>query len=284
MNSTHHSVVVGVAPADYRLPLVLWAAAEAAVRDAELRLVTAVPMRAAPDLYLPAETADALREAGHSRLADAVERVRAHRPGLRVTTAVVSGAPADVLRTAGATADLLVVGTDDQSPFAETVSGSVPGSLLTTAPCPLAVVPHPEMSARDELPMVAALDEVDTSKAALAYAFAAADRSRRSLVVVHCLLAERKERASRPGQTLLLAAFRGLYPHVAVTEDIAPGDPRDVLAQWSRRAALMVLGSRGHGRLTSTLFGSVGRILIRRSGCPVVIARAGTGDLVEGAM
>jgi nucleotide-binding universal stress UspA family protein len=54
----------------------------------------------------------------------------------------------------------------------------------------------------------------------------------------------------------------------------ARGDPTDVLVTMSRHSAQLVLGSRGRGRLASGLFGSVSRALIRRAGCPVVVARA----------
>lgn len=279
MNGQRTRVVAGVAPTDYRLPVVLWAAGEAAARDAELLLVTAVPRRAAPEQFLPADAADARRDAGLAHLVEAAVRARAAHPGLFVTTDVVAGAPAEVLRTAATGAALVVIGADDQSPFAEAITGSVPGSLLTTSPCPLGVVPLGEPSVDDSAPIVAALDEAGTAQSALAYAFAAADRSGRPLTVLRCLPSGLD---AQPAQPMALTAFRGLYPRVAVTDEVVVGDPKDVLAERSRSASQLVLGSRGHGRLTATLFGSVGRDLVRRSGCPVVIARAETGNLANG--
>jgi nucleotide-binding universal stress UspA family protein len=61
-----------------------------------------------------------------------------------------------------------------------------------------------------------------------------------------------------------------------VSTDTVADDPRHALVAASRHAALLVLGSRGRGRLASNLFGSVSRDLIRRSHCPVVIARPQT--------
>jgi nucleotide-binding universal stress UspA family protein len=281
MNGERNRVVAAVAPTDYRQPMVLWAAAEAAARDAELLLVTAVPPEAAPELYLPSDAADTRREAGLAHLVEAAEQARAAHPGLLVMTDVVAGAPVEVLRSAAVDAALVVVGADDQSPFAEAIAGSVPGSLLTTSPCPLAVVPHGDQPGDVAAPVIAALDEAGTAQSALAYAFAAADRTGRPLTVLRCLPSGKDDHA---GKTPMLTAFRELYPHVDVTDDVAVGDPKDVLAQRSRRAALLVLGSRGHGRLSSTLFGSVGRDLIRRSECPVVIARPSVDDVVAGAL
>jgi nucleotide-binding universal stress UspA family protein len=262
-------VVAGIAPADYRLPMVLWAADEAAARHAELLLLSAVTTPS--EQYLPA--ADT-RRAGLAHLAEAAGRARAAHPGLFVMTDVVAGAPVDVLGRAAAGAALVVVGADDQSPFAEAITGSVPGSLLTTLPCPLAVVPHTQLRGDAAAPVIVALDEAGTSQSALAFAFAAAERASRPLVVLHCVPAGK----DAAGPKLTLTAFRELYRRVEVTQEVAAGDPRDILAQRSRRAALLVLGSRGHGQLASVVFGSVGRDLIRRSGCPVVVARPSAGN------
>ncbi len=282
MSGRRRRVVTGVSSVDYRLPLVRWAADEAAARGAELRLVTAVPRRAAPERYLPADTAEALRTAARARLTQAAKEASVRRPDLFVTTEVVSGPPAEALHGAAAEADLLVVGADDQSPFAEAISGSVPGALLTTSPCPIAVVPQSELVVRADVPVLVALDGAGTSRAALAYAFAAADRSGRALVALHCVPADGRDGMADPEQARALLAFDALYPDVAVTEEVVEGDPANVLTDRSRDAALLVLGSRGRGRLASGLFGSVSRNLIRRSGCPVVVARARAADVRQG--
>jgi nucleotide-binding universal stress UspA family protein len=250
------SVVAGVSALGARQPMVRWAAREAAYRGAELRLVTAHPE---PEL----------QETALLRLAAVVA---AERPDLVVRTESVVGPPAAVLRDAAEDADLLVVGADDASPFAEAIAGSVPGDLLTTAPCPLAVAPRREWTTPESAPVVVAVDDQGTSKAALAYAFAAASRSGRSLMLLQCLPG-----GGDSGVDRALIGFDELYPGVDVTTEIRRGDVADTLVTVSRVAAQLVLGSRGRGRLASGLFGSVSRSLIRRAGCPVVVARARTG-------
>jgi len=47
--------------------------------------------------------------------------------------------------------------------------------------------------------------------------------------------------------------------------------PGDVLAEESRGAAMVVVGSRGHGRVGSLLLGSVSNYVAHHSDCPVVI-------------
>lgn len=257
-HTDHQRVVAGVGPAGYRAPMLRWAAAEALARDAELCLVTAVPRGVAPEA---------------TSLADAAARVADEYPGLKLTTAAVGGAPAEALRRASAEADLLVVGADDGTPFSEAISGSVPGALLTTAPCPFAVVPHAEPNAGAGDPVVAAADDAGVSQAALAYAFATADRSGRPLVLLH------PRPPDAAGRSLALTGFRGLYPDVRFTETVAPGDPRTTLADWSRGAALLILGSR---RPAVPVFGSAQRTLLRHSACPVVITRPSTQGGLSG--
>ncbi|WP_291412836.1 universal stress protein [Actinophytocola sp.] len=282
MNVENRRLVAGVSSFDTRPQLIRWAVDETAARGAELRLVTAVPQRAASERYLPSDAADELRRDAHDTLAQAAKYAEQHRPGLWITTEVVGGRPADVLLAAATHADLLVVGADDQSPFTEAIIGSVPGTLLTTAPCPLVVVPHSDLNIRADMPVVVALDESGTSQAAMAYAFATADRTRRPLRVLHCVLDGHDDGSILPGLARALTGFGALYPRVDAAHDVVAGDPRDVLTQRSRTSALLVLGSRGHGRLASGLFGSVGRTLIRRSGCPVVIARPRSAELTRG--
>ena len=267
-------VVAGVAALDARRSVVAWAAGEAAARDAELRLVTARPGPAAPDRYLPTDPAPAHRAAAERELAEMTDYVHSRWPGLVVSTELTFGLPADVLRATAEHAELLVVGADEANPVAEAVSGSVPGDLLTTAPCPLVVVPRHEHVVTGVAPVVVALDEHGTAQAAVAYGFAAAARSGRQLTVVHCLPPGPRDTTGSVER--VLAEHLGRHPDVTVTDEIVRGDPRHVLTDLSRSAALLVVGSRGHGRLASSLLGSVSRHLIRTSGCPVVVARVRT--------
>jgi nucleotide-binding universal stress UspA family protein len=50
-----------------------------------------------------------------------------------------------------------------------------------------------------------------------------------------------------------------------------PGSPAKNLAEVSRDAALLIVGSRGHGELVGSLLGSVGQQLLHHAGCPVMI-------------
>lgn len=259
MNNGFSGVVAGVSTTDGRA-VVRWAAEEAAVHDNGLRLVTAWPGRRAPNGLAAAARV----------LAELAGEVAASWPDVSVTTGLSAGQPATVLREAAEHAALLVVGADDAGPFAEAISGSVPGDLLTTAPCLLAVVPRRGWTTPASAPVVVALDEADISQAALAYGYATTARTGQRLRVLRCAPTEGD---SSTAEARLLLTFEELYPDVVVSTEVVFGDPRHILVAASRHAALLVLGSRGHGRFASGLFGSVSRHLIRGSACPVVVAR-----------
>ncbi|MDA8266202.1 MAG: universal stress protein [Actinomycetota bacterium] len=60
-----------------------------------------------------------------------------------------------------------------------------------------------------------------------------------------------------------------------LTLSIVEGHPAAVLLRESQQAALVVVGSRGHGSFSGMLLGSVGLHLATHAHCPVVIVRDG---------
>ncbi|MFE7529348.1 universal stress protein [Kitasatospora sp. NPDC057542] len=72
-------------------------------------------------------------------------------------------------------------------------------------------------------------------------------------------------------------------PELTVSCDIVPGNPAYALAAASRRAALLVLGSRGLGGFAGLLVGSVGLRAAARAECPVVLVPAGPAGPAEPA-
>ena len=80
----------------------------------------------------------------------------------------------------------------------------------------------------------------------------------------------------RPART-----WRGRRPTSWSTRCSASQDPREQLLELSKRAALVVVGSRGRGKVRSLLLGSVGVALVRHSACPVVIHRPWNPGMVR---
>ena len=70
-------------------------------------------------------------------------------------------------------------------------------------------------------------------------------------------------------------------PELEVHEILRVADPRDVLLDLSREAAMVVVGSRGRGPMRTLLLGSVGVAVTRHAECPVVVLRPGNPGLVR---
>ncbi len=70
-------------------------------------------------------------------------------------------------------------------------------------------------------------------------------------------------------------------PDVEVHEVFDLADPRDVLLQLSDGAAMVVVGSRGRGKLRTLLLGSVSVAVVRHAHSPVVVVRPGNSGKVR---
>ena len=68
-------------------------------------------------------------------------------------------------------------------------------------------------------------------------------------------------------------AFSGAPP-VDVTRVVEEGEPAITLVDRATHAALLVIGSRGHGAFVGMLIGSVSQYCVTHAHCPVVVLRA----------
>jgi nucleotide-binding universal stress UspA family protein len=66
-------------------------------------------------------------------------------------------------------------------------------------------------------------------------------------------------------------------PDVEVLESVVVGHPAQVLIDISEHAAVLVIGSHGHGRFAGALLGSISQQCVQHSRCPVVVVR-GTSE------
>lgn len=107
---------------------------------------------------------------------------------------------------------------------------------------------------------------------ALTWAAEQASLENRALVVVHVRASEQ----GHAGDVLLAAAAARVFarfPDLDVETRLLTGSPGQVLAELSERAATVVVGSRGRGRLATALLGSVSINVANSSSCPVVVVR-----------
>lgn len=70
-----------------------------------------------------------------------------------------------------------------------------------------------------------------------------------------------------------VARVREENPTLKVTEELAVGDARQILEDRSRDAAVLVVGSRGHGALKRMLLGSTSAWLARHAHSPLLVVR-----------
>ncbi|MEU6205813.1 universal stress protein [Micromonospora musae] len=75
----------------------------------------------------------------------------------------------------------------------------------------------------------------------------------------------------------------GAHPGVDVTGEVLDGPAALLLQERSAEAALLVLGSRGHGGFAGLLVGSTTVTVTAHAHCPVVVVRSPAGDVPVGS-
>jgi nucleotide-binding universal stress UspA family protein len=73
--------------------------------------------------------------------------------------------------------------------------------------------------------------------------------------------------------TSILKTVKANHPNLPVQTTIVEGHPAPVLVAASRRADLLVVGSRGHGEFAGMLIGSVSEHCVTNAHCPVLVLR-----------
>jgi len=142
------TIVVGVDGSDGSTAALEFAAEEAALREAPLRIVAAwdVPAAVYGSGFTPAVDAGTLEALGGrmQELADeAAETAKRLQPSIQVEAAAVAGQPADVLLERAAGAGLIVVGRRGLGGFKTLLLGSVSQQVVHHATCPVVVVNEP---------------------------------------------------------------------------------------------------------------------------------------------
>ena len=286
-------VVVGVDGSGSAYRAVEWAAAEAARRGAELRLVRAFSWttseRPIRDGGRVAQYRDELLKFARSQVARAARIAADVRPEVETTTQVAVGAPIEVLGSEARRAQLLVLGDRGLGGLAGLLLGSVAVGLAAHGACPVVIVRGERAGAgNDESPVVVGIDDSPISEAALAFAFEAAAARGVGLVVVHAWSPTAIDDALAPvmdwdaataeEDALLaerLAGWEQKHPEVAVRRTVVRNGAVRSLVAASREAQLVVVGSRGRGNATGLLLGSVSHGVLHASHCPVAIVRPG---------
>ena len=172
-------------------------------------------------------------------------------------------------------AEMLVVGSRGMGPLRGALLGSVSMGVMASAPCPVVVVSRaaalqgPRRGVEHE-PGHSIVCGVDGSEDSLAGASLASDLATRlelRLVLAHVT------QAGDDGSSALHRAAATVSHRCAAEVRLEQGDPAarlDALAE-QESAELIVVGSRGAGRVRSALVGSVAARLAATGRVPVVV-------------
>jgi nucleotide-binding universal stress UspA family protein len=139
-------IVVGIDGSHNASHALEWAIAEAALRKADLTVIT---VHAVPANYWTGHPSSTLgdehklaeaREAAEEAVSKAAEALGDNKPASIKVTAV-DGFPAQTLIEASADSDLLVVGSRGGGGFGSLVLGSISSQVVHHAKCPVVIVP-----------------------------------------------------------------------------------------------------------------------------------------------
>jgi nucleotide-binding universal stress UspA family protein len=261
-------VVVATDGSEESLRAVDWAAQEAVLRGAPLRIVSAVALPPRMTAGHPGTeydaVADVITESSDQGLQAATDRAAAAAPGLLIDADHLEGAPAEAVTHSGSGALMLVVGSRGRGGFAALILGSVSRYAATHAPCPVVIVREAPEAARRQVSV--GVGNLEHAEAPLTFAFEEATARKASLVVTHAWhtpdsdISRAGEALATPGEhdieekanaalERLLSDWRAKYPDVQVSHDVVHGHPGRALVGLSARSDLVVIGRRAvhHG-------------------------------------
>ncbi|XKK41650.1 universal stress protein [Nocardiopsis sp. ARC36] len=290
-------VVVGIDGSDGSRAALEWAAAEAARRDAPLRIVHALGMPLIVSAHGGAARFEPTPEI-HGQATGVLGEAEAHVRELRPTVATeavtaMEEAPLAVIRQSHPH-DLIVVGTRGMGTFKSVFVGSVSVRVAAHAPCPVVVVPsrkgRPATTSMDRI--VVGVDGSETARRALGLAYDLAAESGAELVVVHSWevpypydpvamtaagyqpqeeLFERQSEELVAGLLAEVVDERREDLDVEVSVVRTQNSPVSAILEAAEGADAVVVGSRGRGTVRGLLLGSVSQGVLHRSRIPVVV-------------
>jgi len=206
--------------------------------------------------------------------------------GGTVTSSVVEGAPADVLREASASAQLVVLGSRGVGGVAGLVTGSTASAVVPTADCPVLVVPDDTTAAVSERrSVVVGVEGRPGDEEVLAFAFEEAATRGTDLIAVH---AWRDVVLETPYQSIsplidwtsvqqeeervlaeAIAGWRDKVPDVPVREVVVRDKTARDLIAAALTAELLVIGHHRRNRLAT--LGSTTHGVLHRATCPLAV-------------
>ncbi|WP_328433449.1 universal stress protein [Streptomyces sp. NBC_00425] len=281
-------IVVGVDGSEPSLRAADWAADEAALRGAPLRLVYASLW----ERYEGESLAEGIGKPSEQVRAEdivrvAAERARLRQCGVEIFTDVLPEEPEYALVREGRGACALVLGTRGRSGLAEMLLGSVSLTVAAHADCPVIVV-RPgndnQVRAGAHRRVVVGVGEQGADSAALRFAVREARLRHASLDAVrawrcpahestdHPLLADEPARLHEQHAVEVLdRALKETPADVDLHRLTVEGPARRVLLNVSHEADLLVVGARRNQGHLGLQLGRVAHAVLHHSGCAVAV-------------
>ncbi|WP_063819069.1 universal stress protein [Herbidospora cretacea] len=276
-------IVAGVDGSVSALAAVEYAAADAARRNAALRIVH---VRERWTGLMPTRLTEIEHSYGQEVLVTAERLARAREPGIETATDSATGDVVTWLKEEADKADAIVIGSRGMGGFAGLLLGSVGQGLAGHVPGPVVVVREPALVTYGRI--LVGYDGTEEADVALDFAFAEAGRRGAGLKVVfswqpppfssvgtmydnliHTVYEERTTYVEER-----FTAQRERWPEVPADYAHVYGHPVNLLCGESATADLAVVGSRGLNPFGALALGSVGHGLLHHARCPVAVVTA----------
>jgi nucleotide-binding universal stress UspA family protein len=276
-----NKIVVGTDGSEHAISALRWAVDEADVHTADVELVLVWNFL---DQFHADRSSDFDPDSGEDDARAAVAAWIGETLGAdaKVMPRVVCDLPVRALLEAGDVADLIVLGARGTGGFEHLFFGSVSERIAQLANRPVAIVRSAAPVSRGRV--VVGVDGSARSLDALRWAAAEARARDADLDVVHSwrlpIMTTPDVHAAFPdfkcmesnGRALLDAgiadpALTGPRVDGHLTHD----SPASALLERAAGAGLLVVGTRGLGRVTGAMLGSVSRQLLHHAPCPVVV-------------
>jgi nucleotide-binding universal stress UspA family protein len=264
-----------------------WAVREAELHGAAIDLVHAYVIHPYASLFGNTD-----RNLAEARLDEVIERNRALLDRVTWSSTLVdaTGTAVAALVDAAEDADLVVVGSRGAGGFARLTLGSTAYRTAAHAPAPVAVIAgdDTDTDTAGDRSIVVGIDDAPVSRRALRWALEEAGCRATSVTVVHSYLLPidmapaaaldqgRFERAcaqARDAAAGLIDRVVGaarIPPGVEVSRIVDAGPPAGTLLDYAE-GRLLVVGTRGQGGLSHTVFGSVSQQVLHHADHPVVV-------------
>lgn len=234
---------------------------------------------------------DTTRQPMRRVVRDALVMISDWHPDLEVSWSQPAGDPAVRLAAGARAARVVAVGSHGRGAVRDALLGSVKTHLFAQTRCPVTVLRADTPIPRPDAPVVVGVDYGKSLTEVLEAGFEQAASRHVDLVVVHSWQVDAStivdglelqglpiEEVQEHQAALLrrtVAALARSHPGVEVSTHAVHGGAAEVLNHYSTGAALLVVGSRGHGGISGAVLGSISQSAVRSANCPVLVIRGG---------